>query len=121
MRILRTAWRLLHKHRRIALTAVVALAVAGGILHVVKQNALQDAENRRAQQALEAKQAADLADYEKQKLEAALAARQSLKVEHEVEVREVFPQTPTPVRKPRRLDEFKVQEVQRMGSGLFPD
>lgn len=121
MRLLNAIWRLLHRHRRIAVTAVAALAVAGGILHVVEQNARQDAENRRVQQSLEAKQAADLTDYEKQKLDAALAARQALKVEHEVEVREAYPTLPAQNRKPRRLEEFKVQEVERMGSGLFSD
>jgi hypothetical protein len=121
MRILRTAWRFLHKHRRIALTAVAAFAVAGGILHVVEQNAQQAAENRQVQQSLDAKQAADWADYQKQKLDAALAARQTLKAEHEVEVRQAYPVLPAQDRKPRRLEEFKVQGAERMGSGLFPD
>jgi hypothetical protein len=121
MRILHTAWRFLHKHRRITLTAVAAFAVAGGILHVVEQNARQDAENRQVQQSLDAKQAADWADYQKQKLDAALAARQTLKAEHEVEVRQAYPVLPAQDRKPRRLEEFKVQGAERMGSGLFSD
>jgi len=121
MRILHAAWRLLRKHRRIAFTAVVALAVAGGILHVVEQNAQQAAEKRRAQQSLDEKQAADWADYQKQKLDTAFAARQALKAEHEVEVRQAYPVLPAQDRKPRRLEAFKVQGAERMGSGLFPD
>lgn len=121
MRLLNAIWRLLHRHRRIVFTAVAALAVAGGILHVLEQNALQEAENRRVQQTLDAKQAADLADFEKQRLDTALAARHSLKVEHELEVRQAYPTLPAQNRKPRRLEEFKVQGVERMGSGLFSD
>jgi hypothetical protein len=100
---------------------VAAFAVAGGILHVVEQNAQQAAENRQVQQSLDAKQAADWADYQKQKLDAALAARQTLKAEHEVEVRQAYPVLPAQDRKPRRLEEFKVQGAERMGSGLFSD
>jgi len=121
MRILNAIWHLLYRYRRVAVIFVASLAVAAGILHVVEQNALRKAENRRVQQALDAKQGAEWAEYEKAKLDTAIAARQSLKAEHEVEVREVFPPLPTPVRKPLYLEPFKPQKAERMGSGLFSD
>lgn len=122
MRILNAIWRLLHRHRRIVFTAVAALAAAGGILHVVEQNARQNAEKRQMQQLVDEKQATDWAEYEKQKLDASLAARQSLKLQHEVEVREAYPATPASTRKGRYLEPFKPQpQAERLGSGLFPD